>query len=232
MMHMTNGINSLRFFLRPLVIVAGEIEALLSVPGASLPGRSEFGVGSPPSSFKEPALGTAHPVYKRHSLFLPTIAVLSLCFCTLTTSAQSITRQRPYNAIAERNVFGLTPKPPPQVPQPPTPPLPKLKLTGITTIFGNKQALLKVEFPPQPHVPATNHSYILTEGQRDGPIEVLEVNEKLGQVKVNNSGTIMEVTFDKPSPGPTPPPAPTPRLNPAWRYPSSTHTALRLQTDR
>jgi hypothetical protein len=49
---------------------------------------------------------------------------------------------------------------------------------------------------------------MLTEGQRNGSIEVLQINEKTAKVKVDNSGTIMEITFERP--GPAPPPA-TPR---------------------
>ena len=86
-------------------------------------------------------------------------------------------------------------------------------LTGITTILGNKRALLKVQFPPKPPQPAKEQSYILTEGQRDGSIEVLEINEKTASVKVDNSGTVMEITFEKPSPTP---PASTPRPQPYW----------------
>ena len=51
---------------------------------------------------------------------------------------------------------------------------------------------------------------MLTEGQRDGLIEVLQINEKTAKVKVDNAGTVMEITFEKPSPAP-PPAAPRPR---------------------
>jgi len=51
---------------------------------------------------------------------------------------------------------------------------------------------------------------MLTEGQRDGSIEVLQINERTAKVTVDNSGTVMEITFEKPSPAP-PPAAPRPR---------------------
>ena len=40
----------------------------------------------------------------------------------------------------------------------------------------------------------------MSEGQRAGPIEVLQINEKAGSVKVNNSGTVMVLTFEKDGP--------------------------------
>jgi hypothetical protein len=38
---------------------------------------------------------------------------------------------------------------------------------------------------------------MLTEGQRDSGIEVLQIDEKAGRIQVNNLGTEMPVTFDK-----------------------------------
>ena len=146
------------------------------------------------------------------------VAVVILCLCLFPANGQSTSHQNPVHAIAERNLFGLTPKPPPYVPEKPSPPLPKVKLTGITTILGNKLALLKVQFPPQPREPAKDKSYILGEGQRDGPIEVLEINEKLDKVKMDNSGTVMEITFEKPAPSP-PPPTQVAHSTATWRYP-------------
>jgi hypothetical protein len=40
-------------------------------------------------------------------------------------------------------------------------------------------------------------SYILTEGQRQGSVEVLNIDENAGSVRVNNSGTVMTLTFEK-----------------------------------
>jgi hypothetical protein len=100
----------------------------------------------------------------------------------------------PYRCISERNLFGLRSTPPVHF-ESPTEPLPKVTLTGITTVLKGKRALLKVQFPPKPLVPTKEQSYLLTEGQRDGPIEVLEINEKTPSVKLNNSGTVMIVTF-------------------------------------
>jgi hypothetical protein len=77
-------------------------------------------------------------------------------------------------------------------------PLPRVHLTGITTILRGKRALLKVEFPPKPFERAARQeSYILTEGQHAGPIEVLAINEKQEQVTLDDAGTITNITFEK-----------------------------------
>src|SRR5215467_8816396 len=86
-----------------------------------------------------------------------------------------------YNAIPERNVFGL--RPPPSDPLPTNPPaqLPKITLTGITTILGNKRALMMLA-PPNLKPGEMSHeiSLILTEGQRELEVEVLQIDEKRG----------------------------------------------------
>jgi len=62
-----------------------------------------------------------------------------------------------------------------------------------------KRALFKVQMPPKPgEPPRGEQSFILAEGQRDGEIEVLEINATAGSefVKVNNFGTIMNLNFE------------------------------------
>jgi len=95
----------------------------------------------------------------------------------------------PYQAIVERNVFGLKPPPAPVAEAPPPAPPLKITLTGITTILGNKRALMSVAVPNKP--PET---YMLTEGQRQGEIEVLSIDERGGAVLVKNHG--IEQTLD------------------------------------
>ncbi len=149
-----------------------------------------------------------------HSLVLMAV----LCLCPASAKPAPTATKDPYHIIAERNCFRLTPVPPPQpAPAQPALPLPKVVLTGITTILGNKEALLKVQFPATPGQPAKQQSYILAEGQRDGVIQVVEVNAKLGRVKLNNSGTVMEITFQKPEVAARPTtPVRSPWPRPGW----------------
>src|SRR4051812_47174959 len=89
----------------------------------------------------------------------------------LATGVQAIVNEpvdsNPYHAIVERNVFDLKPPPPPTPPVTVTnTPPPNVKLTGITTILGNKRALFMVQEASVPGKPANKEeSYILTEGQ-------------------------------------------------------------------
>jgi hypothetical protein len=109
---------------------------------------------------------------------------------SVTSTTAFAAGSSPYQGIVDRNVFGLKPPVSANVEEapPPAPPL-KITLTGITTILGNKRALMSVAIPnKQPE------SYILTEGQRQGEIEVLQINEKAGTVKVKNHG--IEQTLD------------------------------------
>ena len=103
----------------------------------------------------------------------------------------------PYSGIVVRNVFNLKPPPAPEDNLPPPQAPPKILLTGITDILGNKRALLKVQVPAAPGKPASEESFILAEGQRDGDIEVLSVDEQNSTVKVNNHGVVQELNFDK-----------------------------------
>ena len=121
----------------------------------------------------------------------------------------------PYQGIVERNVFGLKAPAPPPDPEANKPPPPKIFLTGITTILGNKRALMKLTPPAKPGEPAKEQSFTLGEGQRDGELEVLEIDEKAGTVKVNEFGTVMTLSFEnngvKAGPAPAPGGAP-----PSW----------------
>ena len=64
--------------------------------------------------------------------------------------------------------------------------------------MGNKLAFLKVQSPPKAgEQQQAEQSLMLTEGQREGAIEILEINEKAGTIRVNNSGTEMTIGFDK-----------------------------------
>jgi hypothetical protein len=128
----------------------------------------------------------------------------------------------PYATIVTRNPFGLKdPPPPPPPPQeniPTTPPA-KVTLTGLISMFGQPQALLEIIDEPGKGG-GTPKKPILREGERMGPVEVLQIDLQKNTVKIRNSGQETNLTFDiakAPAPGmpgipgvpiQTPPPMP------------------------
>jgi hypothetical protein len=109
--------------------------------------------------------------------------------------------QNPYSKISARNIFQLR-QPPVVHIEPPKVPAPKITLTGIIANSRGKRAMFKVQFPPRPREPADAEYCTLKEGKRYGQLRVLEINETTGIVKVDNYGTIMEITFEKPKTAP------------------------------
>lgn len=120
-------------------------------------------------------------------------ALLGLWLCPTAQAGLPASQHNAYHAIIERNVFHLVPVPPPS--PPPAPPLPEVTLTGITTILPEKCALLKIRYPAGPAGPAKEEACILRSGEREGPVEMLAIDERAGCVRVNNSGTVMTLTF-------------------------------------
>jgi hypothetical protein len=142
-------------------------------------------------------------------------AASSLYAATIGTDAN------PYLSITERNTFGL--KPPVSIgpPEPPKPAASKIVLQGVTTILGRRQVLFKINVPARAPEPARESNYMLSEGQRDGEIEVIEVNEKTGIVKFNNAGMIEVLSMDKDAAKPTAGPASPPPNSPPGALPSA-----------
>lgn len=110
----------------------------------------------------------------------------------------------PYEPIVTRNIFNLNPL---QATAPPTPE-PPVKITpdGIMTIFGTRQVLFYADIPPRPPQPATQKSYILSEGQQQDDIEVTHIDERNSVVTFNNHGVIQEIPLVKAPPITTPTP--------------------------
>ena len=124
------------------------------------------------------------------------IAVRAVVLCVGLKTVHTASAGNPYEGICQRNAFHL--KPAQTALQQILPgPLPKVHLTGITTILQGKRALLKVEFPAKPREKSKEESYILTEGQRVGSIEVLKINEKRDLVTIDDAGTVTNITFEK-----------------------------------
>jgi hypothetical protein len=105
----------------------------------------------------------------------------------------------PYAPIVVRNVFDLNPPPPADAGQPADPP-PKITPNGIMSIFGQLQVLFKVAGTAKPGQPAKDESYILSEGQRQDEIEVIQIDEKNSLVTFNNHGIVQELPLVKANP--------------------------------
>ncbi|NOS72465.1 MAG: hypothetical protein HOP33_21400 [Verrucomicrobia bacterium] len=156
--------------------------------------------------------------------------MILVCLCC---SAQGLgAAANPYETITTRNVFGIKPPAPPAPVEQPKPQAPEIKLQGLTTILGNKLVLFKATIPAKPpEQPAPKQmSFMLSEGQRDGEIEVLEINAVAGIVKFRNYGVEqtlnMKDNVDKPVVLAAPPPLPgvpgvtAPTANPAGTIPA------------
>jgi hypothetical protein len=108
---------------------------------------------------------------------------------TSTRAATVELRDHPYKNIPATNVFRLKSPPPPEPPKPPpTTPPPKITLQGVTTIPDRPHVLFKVMMPAKPPEPAKEMAYVLSEGERAGEIEVLDINEQAGTARFMNHG--------------------------------------------
>ena len=117
----------------------------------------------------------------------------------------------PYVPIVTRNIFGISPPPPPVDPNAPKPePLPKITLNGIISSVGHVQALFKVVYPPKPGQPPKEQSYILGVGEGQDNIEVTKIDEAAQIVTFDNDGTTQEVPLQITKAGGPPGPAPRP----------------------
>jgi hypothetical protein len=68
------------------------------------------------------------------------------------------------------------------------------------SIFGQLQVLFKVAGTAKPGQPAKDESYILSEGQRQDEIEVIQIDEKNSLVTFNNHGIVQELPLVKANP--------------------------------
>ena len=116
-------------------------------------------------------------------------AHICICFVTgiaLGASAGALASDAPsmpYREIADRNSFGLKALQEKPEPAPVVLTLPKIRLTGITTILGRKIAFLVITGSEPSGLP---ECLVLAEGQRQDEIQVTEIDEKGGFVKVVN----------------------------------------------
>jgi hypothetical protein len=131
-------------------------------------------------------------------LLISSLSGLVLC-ATASAIGPDVPQNR-YQNIVERNLFGLKDLPKAESPSPPSAPPPRITLTGITTILGNKLAIMTAMVPAKPGEPAKELPLMLAEGQRDGNIEVLGIDEKSRSVRVNDFGEVTTLTFEKNGP--------------------------------
>lgn len=140
--------------------------------------------------------------------------LISLCvLLSFCSSGATYSLQNPYKVIYDRNLFALRPPIPVQKPQTPSAPPPNLILTGITTVLGQKRAFLEITVPAKPPQPVKQQSIILSEGQQEENVRVIEIDPKAETVKVSNSGIETVLTFDKNGRKPTPGPTTSPVIN-------------------
>lgn len=129
---------------------------------------------------------------KRHGKILAGV----LAGLAVATGARAVPEpENPYHTIPERNVFRLNARSEAPAAAPAIIPLPRITLTGITTILGGKRALLTVQAAAREGAAPREESYILAEGQREGDVEVLEIDEQAGTVRVNTGGTTLTIDF-------------------------------------
>jgi hypothetical protein len=156
--------------------------------------------------------------FQHFSLSAFQLVSLLAAFQFVSISAFAVTNPNPYDGIVERNVFDIHPvvAPPPGSEKPPGPPPPLIKLNGITDILGKKQVLLKAMMPGKPPAGPKEEAMVLTEGQREGDIEVISIDVKAGTVVVNDFGVVTNLSLEANaeklnSTGPVPGAAPAPR---------------------
>jgi hypothetical protein len=121
-----------------------------------------------------------------------TICGISSCFvlCCSLFAGGAETTNNPYASIAARNIFGISPPSPRQpVSDESEDPAEKITPNGIMSVLGKWQVLAKVS-TVRPGQPPEEKSYILSEGEKQDGIVVLDVDGKRGIIKFNNHGII------------------------------------------
>jgi hypothetical protein len=142
---------------------------------------------------------------KEHYNYMMTVAEKML-ICALGSMALIVTSSavtpdapgagNPYQGIVDRNVFGLKPPPPPPDPELNKPPPPKVTLAGIMGGFGTKRAIMKVPPQAKPGDPGKEMSYILSVGEREGDLEVVDIDEKSRTVRIKYAGVELPLNFE------------------------------------
>jgi hypothetical protein len=128
------------------------------------------------------------------------ISLLILASIGFCCGAAAATSDNPYLPIVTRNVFALKAPPPPPPPVEPARPALKVTLSGISTMLGKKQALMKAP-PAQPKAGDQlkgAQSFVLAEGERQGDVEVISIDAELGKVTIKVGGEVVTIGFEDP----------------------------------
>lgn len=124
-----------------------------------------------------------------------TLFVLGGCLAVsnLAQAETSGAIMKSYLGIVDRNAFALKPvEPPPEVaPEPPPAQAVNIVFTATSNWKGKKKAYFKVPGG----TPNTFTYPALQEGEQDGAIKVLEIDEKEGVVKILNGGVPTTLNF-------------------------------------
>ena len=124
------------------------------------------------------------------------VGKIAICMAgglVLQTNARALTSENsPYAAIVKQNVFRLKSPLPVAHVEPVVPP-PRIILLGIVSAPGSKQVIFKTLTGPPPR----ETSYALGEMDLANEIEVVEIVESTGLVRVKNHGQEQMLSLEK-----------------------------------
>ena len=122
----------------------------------------------------------------------------------------------PYRAIVDRNVFDLRPVPVAPVVTDTAGPPPNVKFIGVMRITDRVQGVFSVQDPTPGKQPV---SYILSEDQRQGTLEVKSINldGKSARVQIGESTVVLKLEEPKAPTAPAPAAAPGLAAGPGQR---------------
>jgi len=104
--------------------------------------------------------------------------------------------QNPYTPIIVRNAFALNALPDPKVEKPDadtSPALPKITVQGFMNLLEKPGVLFKVLIPAQAGQPAVELPCVLREGEEQGEIKLIRIDQTAGTVIFNNHGIVQEI---------------------------------------
>lgn len=130
---------------------------------------------------------------RRISLFAFALTILT-CVNSHATFANVTNRYE--KVISTRNVFALQePRPAEPTTSKPVVPLTTVTFQGVTTILNYRQALLTLSTTDNRERSTKAISVVLREGEREGEVEVLKIDERHGLATIRNHGIIQTLAL-------------------------------------